>query len=58
MSSVVVAHQLSCYSAGGILIPGLGIEPMSPALARQILNHWTTREAPVSDHLASDCKSL
>jgi hypothetical protein len=25
-----------------------GMEPVSPALARQMLNHWTTREAPRS----------
>ena len=56
MSSVVVVHWLSCSAACGILIPGLGIEPMSPALARQIFNHWTTREAQIGDHLASDYK--
>ena len=30
--SVVVAHRLSCYTARGILVPGPGIEPVSPAL--------------------------
>ena len=30
----------------GILIPQPGIEPASPALEVQSLNHWTTREVP------------
>ena len=32
----------------GILVPQPGIEPMSPALKVQKLNHWTTREVPDS----------
>ena len=36
-SSVVVAHGLSCPMACGILVPRLGIEPMSPALAGKFL---------------------
>ena len=35
--SVVVAHGLSCPEAGGTLIPGLGIEPVSPALPSRLL---------------------
>ena len=30
--------------ACGIFVPGLGIEPMSPAVDVQSLNHWTSRE--------------
>ena len=33
MGSVVVADGLSCSAACGISVPGLRIEPMSPALA-------------------------
>ena len=43
-SSVVVAHELSCPEACGIFLDQ-GSKP-SPGMARQILNHWTTREAP------------
>ena len=32
MSSIAVAHGLSCPVACGILVPQLGIEPASPAL--------------------------
>ena len=38
--SVVVAHRLSCLEACGLLVPGPGIEPKSPALAGDFL---TTR---------------
>ena len=34
---VAVAHGLSCPAAGGILIPGPGIEPRSPALVGRFL---------------------
>ena len=34
------------HSACGILIPQPGIEPVSPVMEGQCLNHWTTREAP------------
>ena len=30
------------------LVPQTGIEPMPLALGLQSLNHWTTREVPVS----------
>ena len=30
----------------GILVPQLGIEPISPELEVQSLNHWTAREFP------------
>ena len=33
-------HHMVC----GILVPRLGIEPASPALEAQGLNHWTTRK--------------
>ena len=32
--------------ACGILVPRLGIEPMSPAVEARSPNHWTTREVP------------
>ena len=37
-ASVVVAHGLSCPSAGGLLVPRPGIKPMSPALVGRFLN--------------------
>ena len=42
-ASVIMAHGPSCSVAYGVLVPRLGIEPVSPALAGG-LNHWTTRE--------------
>ena len=30
----------------GILVPGLGIEPLPAALEARSLNHWTAREVP------------
>ena len=44
--SVVGVCRLSCSMAGGVLVPGPGIEPVSPCIARQILNHWTTKDVP------------
>ena len=52
----VVVHRLlsSCaasvqlHKAGGILGPQPGIEPASPGIGTQILDHWTTREVLVS----------
>ena len=32
-SGVVAHHWLSCFEACGLLVPGAGIEPKSPALA-------------------------
>ena len=32
--------------ACGILVPRLGIEPMSPAVEARSPNHWTIREVP------------
>ena len=44
VTSLVAEHRLwsvravlSCLAAGGILVPGLGIKPMSPALAGRFL---------------------
>ena len=39
---VVMAHGLGCPAARGILVPRPGIEP---CIGRQMLNHWTAREA-------------
>ena len=38
-----VFFWLHCM-ASGILIPQPGIEPVSPAVEVQSVNHWTTRE--------------
>ena len=45
-SLAIVAQWFSCPKAHGLLVPQPGIELASPAFERQILNHWTTREAP------------
>ena len=37
-----------CLLACRILVPQPGIEPMSPAVETQTLNHWTAREIPGS----------
>ena len=36
-----------CHSACCTLVPQPGIEPLSPALEVQSLNHWTSREVPL-----------
>ena len=36
-----------------LIVPRPGIEPMPPALGAQSLNHWTTREVPISQFLKS-----
>jgi len=43
-SSVVVACRLSCSEACGILVPCILSPLQGGRIARQILNHWTTRE--------------
>ena len=43
---LVMVRRLSSSVACGILVPQCGIEPMSPCIARQILNHWTIRRVP------------
>ena len=43
--SVVVAHEPSCSAACGIF-PDQGSNPC-PCIGRQVLNHCTTREAPI-----------
>ena len=42
----LVARGLICPVVCGILVPWSGIDPRSPRIGRQILNHWTTREVP------------
>ena len=34
-------------AACGIFVPQPGIEPLTPAVEAQSLNHWTAREVPV-----------
>ena len=47
-----MARGLMSYSeACGILVPQRGFEPVSPAVQRQVLNHWTTREVPAEELL-------
>ena len=42
--------------ACGILVPGPGIEPVSPAVEAQTPNHWTAREFPQgTNFLLSPC---
>ena len=36
-----------------IFVPGSGIEPMTPALEAQSLNHWITREVPQNNQNSS-----
>ena len=38
-------------AACGILVPQLRIKPAPPALEAQSLNHWTTREVPITSIL-------
>ena len=44
--SVVVALGLSCSPAGGISFPWPGLWTIVPCNARQMLNHWITKEVP------------
>lgn len=44
-SVAVVASGLDCCVAWGILVPRSGFEPESPALPKQILNHWTSKSS-------------
>ena len=37
-------YQVACR----ILVPWPGIEPRLPTVEAQSLNHWTTREVPVT----------
>ena len=45
--SLVVSCGLSCPTTYGISVHQPGIEPHIPCIARQILNHRTTREVPI-----------
>ena len=45
---VILFFVLFGHAACGILVPPSGIEPVSPALEEQSLNHWTAREVPIS----------
>ena len=38
-------------TAYGILVPHPGVEPISPVLEAQSLNHWTSREVPAVANL-------
>ena len=49
----VVARGLSRSLAYGTLVPQPGVEPASPALGRQILDPWTTREVPYFKYINS-----
>ena len=41
------------YSACGILVSQSGIEPTSPTLEGQSLNHWTNRKSPETSEILS-----
>ena len=47
MGSGVVAHGPSCPAACGILVPGPGIEHVSPALAGKFLTNGPPGKSPV-----------
>ena len=44
----ITVHRLSCPHSMRDPRSRPGIEPTSPCIARQILNHWTTQEVPYS----------
>ena len=46
--SVAATHGFSCSMACGILVPQPVTWTHVPCIARQILDHWTTREVPGS----------
>ena len=50
LTDSLVAHGLTCSMACGILVPTSGMETMVPRIARQRLNHWASRESPLSVH--------
>lgn len=37
---------LHCFASCGILVSHRGIKPSSPAIAKHMLNYWTSREVP------------
>ena len=45
--SCCTAWALRCSRAQGILVPQPGFKPPTPCIARQSLNHRTTREVPI-----------
>ena len=45
-ASQAAAHDLSCPVACGILVPGLGIEPVSPVLAGGFLTSGPQGKSP------------
>ena len=53
VASLVAGHRLSCSVSCGIFLD----QELSlcPCIGRQILNHWTTRDAPVSSFSVYHC---
>ena len=47
LGSVVATCRLSCPKACGILVPQTRDQTHGPCIAKQILNHLTSREVPV-----------
>ena len=47
-----------CQAACGILVFWPGIEPMTPALEAQSLNHWTAREVPPTANIILNGEKL
>ena len=49
-ASLVVVHRLRRRAACAVLIPRLGIEPVTrvPCIGRRIPNHWTTGKVPLA----------
>ena len=46
LTGSLVQNDFSFPAARGILVPQPGIKPAFPAIGKQILNHWTTKEVP------------
>ena len=52
-AGLIAVGRLTYPMACGILVPQPGIEPVSPAVEAQSLNHWSTREVPGDSLLVS-----
>ena len=46
LSFIFIYLFLPYHEGCGILVPWPEIEPMTPAVEVQSLNHWTTKEVP------------
>ena len=53
----VYVYFWRCCTACRFLVPQPGIKPWPPAVETQSLNHWTTREGPVSQFFSKIASS-